>query len=1570
MSKVDSLKELGNSYFKNKDYLKAIQCYKEGLELNPANWVLNNNIAQAYLANKNYSEAETHAVVTVALQESSVKGYYRAAKAAYNLNKPDRALTYVRKGLSVCPGSEELRALLDQLRKAKPDLANGFPEKTDDKTSGNKEGKAKGSKKDRSRSISNTRMASSSPSNNADDNDKRSTSSSRSEKVENDTKSKKKGKVNRGPIEIEDIQNDKVLKTVEGLLEEQKTGRSESDSFETIRQNLWSYMKDGSEALEKGLSRKASEKYKSAVDIIVTHNFVVFGMKELDYVILRYSLSISYIETASYSDIIKSLEYLGDIEEKHSAKLPAVYYALGNAYCKLNRFRIALEHLDKGSKVIEKGFKITTHPWPGTMTIIKETTKSGLQESLETLINYCKTYREPDAICRYKKCLEISPHIIPSEFIFYSDPDYVGYVVVICEEDCKITYHIHCWRNFKECLSPVAKLSDKDMLGRRCLTSDCVNEANEPSVIVKIEIYGDDGNIKSTCSKDPNRVNNTKENKKEKKKKIDKIVENSPSVKTKTKRKKERKTNSESSTVTMIKDVPETNTSDRVKRLQKLDALRKINFGFAPDTTFLPDAEYFGRSDIASLESFLTPEYVGETQELKNKKEFVFTYFFEYINSEGPQKIKDIEEKWKEEVSQFHGVTEFMSENEGICNFLLQSYRFAALDDYLCVASQLPETYSQVKSELSEGLIFKLGSKSTVVPPAEEKLPVTNHLDSLAPIKEEVTSNNSEMSPVPAEPTLNNDVEDKEPDEDFVSKVLNSSSEMYFSDVDDSSDSESDEEVEDEEEEVEEEDEDEHVDTKSDISSITGLNPNAQEFMPPTVQVEKFYDDLIEHGFYSNGDKKEKFVEYVSNYFQVNAADATNHQPDADNCPAQTDVAPDPEPSSPSIPPPPPPTPPPPPPEVFDNGTQTEPGRNFEEEIEKLSADVKKLHLSLTAQAKHSETLQENFERESEKFRETVKAYDAKIVALETERIKEIKNLQLEITKKDSKMDSMKKKYTEQIDKLNKKVDEDGAAYKEMETKVKDLTETVASLTTKLEDEQQHGKELQKTMLDSKKALGTSLISAYLEKCAEKLKTMKAMEKYLTESGTPSLSEMKEAIKQWEGVQKQAEMISAQFEIKYAAQSEQLQNKGRLTEALEFTASDLPKEPACPLDDMESIMHKALEKAKSASPPHSGAGGDASLLQNSHVNTVKSDARTSPLLHNPFLSSNPYSHSAQGQNLYMATNSMPYRSGTYQTSAFGAAPPFAVRIPPQIPAVMPTPIVNPVPLTGFLTNGPLILEQNGGKFPSIDKSKNVDPAEGLKPFTFEPKSTVDPVKKPAFASGTSKLEPFVTKPETSSAVKSIPVSTASRLPEKKKLSSVAGLTPIETKAAPVETKKPAAATVATMPKAVHKPQSSLNSEVKSQPTSSQKMWRYQKLLNALKDTFRTADESVLADCLAIARERNNNTLSGLTIPVIYEMVAKVLKERTEKNINGQMAMDKFGGCPWGGAKESHYDWNKPAEDLEECIICHIQMTSDVTPLQCKHTFHTECIRKWLRTNSTCPMCRKYTTLNDEFPPLA
>ncbi|XP_035522663.1 E3 ubiquitin-protein ligase TTC3 [Morone saxatilis] len=55
---------------------------------------------------------------------------------------------------------------------------------------------------------------------------------------------------------------------------------------------------------------------------------------------------------------------------------------------------------------------------------------------------------------------------------------------------------------------------------------------------------------------------------------------------------------------------------------------------------------------------------------------------------------------------------------------------------------------------------------------------------------------------------------------------------------------------------------------------------------------------------------------------------------------------------------------------------------------------------------------------------------------------------------------------------------------------------------------------------------------------------------------------------------------------------------------------------------------------------------------------------------------------------------------------------------------------------------------------------------------------------------------------------------------------------------------------------------------------------------------------------------------------------------------------------------------------DPCIICHDDMSpDDICVLECRHGFHKECIRSWLKEQSTCPTCRDHALLPEDFPVL-
>ena len=58
------------------------------------------------------------------------------------------------------------------------------------------------------------------------------------------------------------------------------------------------------------------------------------------------------------------------------------------------------------------------------------------------------------------------------------------------------------------------------------------------------------------------------------------------------------------------------------------------------------------------------------------------------------------------------------------------------------------------------------------------------------------------------------------------------------------------------------------------------------------------------------------------------------------------------------------------------------------------------------------------------------------------------------------------------------------------------------------------------------------------------------------------------------------------------------------------------------------------------------------------------------------------------------------------------------------------------------------------------------------------------------------------------------------------------------------------------------------------------------------------------------------------------------------------------------AREGDYCKFHSPKDSKDCPICYEEIKGkDAKVTSCKHLFHRECLEKWTRENSTCPMCR-------------
>jgi len=392
---------------------------------------------------------------------------------------------------------------------------------------------------------------------------------------------------------------------------------------------------------------RSKDKYGEALDIIAK-NFPTLKFKSKkvscceEVVVIKFMFARACTETNNYTDIVSGHSKMEDIVKLHKdVRFPAVYLGFALLFKKLNRYDYALQYTEKGVDFFEKNLPCITYNYPGVPSQpLEETRPDYLKKKFSLLQIEFKCPPKPEAICKYKSCLVVNKnnHIIPSENIYLSDPDYKGYFKVWCRSNCALDYHENCWTALKtDYIDIIAKANrtptEKDFFGMTCFTPDC------DGIIIKIQIYDAYGDFKTLEDKKllEKIENEEKIRKEEEKKKKEKEIKEQQMRKLEEKKKnKKRKERNKSSSE---KD------SDSVKE-EKVDSIPKV---VVPPN--LPSVENYSKTStpppdipldkITILKKHKEPEVEDDTTDKKRTKKSkerttLHLEEFKNSNSEGP----------------------------------------------------------------------------------------------------------------------------------------------------------------------------------------------------------------------------------------------------------------------------------------------------------------------------------------------------------------------------------------------------------------------------------------------------------------------------------------------------------------------------------------------------------------------------------------------------------------------------------------------------------------------------------------------------------------------------------------------------------------------------------------------------------------------------------------------------------------------------------------------------------------------------------------------------------------------
>ncbi|XP_029656926.1 E3 ubiquitin-protein ligase DZIP3 [Octopus sinensis] len=132
------------------------------------------------------------------------------------------------------------------------------------------------------------------------------------------------------------------------------------------------------------------------------------------------------------------------------------------------------------------------------------------------------------------------------------------------------------------------------------------------------------------------------------------------------------------------------------------------------------------------------------------------------------------------------------------------------------------------------------------------------------------------------------------------------------------------------------------------------------------------------------------------------------------------------------------------------------------------------------------------------------------------------------------------------------------------------------------------------------------------------------------------------------------------------------------------------------------------------------------------------------------------------------------------------------------------------------------------------------------------------------------------------------------------------------------------------------------------------------------DQSQTCKEKPLSNERALIECQPGSSRCDPSIPSTYSMVAaKNIRSRKPPDTVALNTSKKTVKVPpdlrASGSKS----------EIPLCSICHDTLHNDkINKLQCGHSYHDLCIRKWLEIQKTCPTCRVLVLLTDEFPPLS
>ncbi|XP_074956313.1 E3 ubiquitin-protein ligase TTC3 isoform X1 [Phalacrocorax aristotelis] len=499
----ESMKQKGNEEFSQGNFDRAIMSYTKAIEFCPANHLLYGNRALCLILTGQYKRALADGKRATILKPNWPKGHYHFCKALSLLGEHELALEANERAQELCKnildGLKDLVQQNDKLKKTLEEI-NGI------KQHKQKPKKSLLEKKDCSSSESHliisqelkevekeVKRTQSDPKDHhcRQKQDTRVTDIQRTEskcsspEFPPSQSHQNKGRPKTKPGDSEKTRDRLDLKVESKAIQDKLFCTVQQVDFTMLPEAVKSLVHDGYTALMDQRCHSAEQAFSQLLSMLKPSELKQLNLRIINYVVIIYGHATALLGIGQPEALTKAeVQFKKIIEQYQEERFSCLaYYGIGKVYLRQNRFSDALDQFMKSQTMVNHKIVPGVLTWPTSSQVIEETRTENLQLILKNCIEECKFPPEPDAICRYQQC-----HGHSKIQIYFTDPDFKGFIRITCCQQCRVEFHISCWKKLKT--TNYSDKNDKDFLQELCFTPDCTG------LISKIVIFSSSGLVK------------------------------------------------------------------------------------------------------------------------------------------------------------------------------------------------------------------------------------------------------------------------------------------------------------------------------------------------------------------------------------------------------------------------------------------------------------------------------------------------------------------------------------------------------------------------------------------------------------------------------------------------------------------------------------------------------------------------------------------------------------------------------------------------------------------------------------------------------------------------------------------------------------------------------------------------------------------------------------------------------------------------------------------------------------------------------------------------------------------